>query len=133
MLFSLLKPSRPGFTFPPSASPQEPGSSLEPMAEVRSQASQAGWCKAASHSLSLLGLIQSGQIPRLGPPAYPFSVPLSPASQHKRCQSPPSPAQCSPAPHGALPQPQQTQGLTAHQNRCLTSFSFPVPDIFPLP
>lgn len=77
MLCSLLKPSRPGFIFPLSASPQEPGSSPEPMAEVRSQASQAGWCKAVGHSLPLLG---------------PFSVPLSPTSQHEHCQSHPSSA-----------------------------------------
>lgn len=77
MLCSLLKPSGPGFTFPLSASPQEPGSSSEPMAEVRSQASQAGWCKAVGHSLPLLG---------------PFSVSLSSASQHKHCQGHPSSA-----------------------------------------
>lgn len=53
MLCFLLKPSGPRFTFPPSASPQEPGSSPEPMAEVRSEDSQAGWCKAVGHSLPL--------------------------------------------------------------------------------
>lgn len=100
-----LKPSRLGFTFPPSASPQEPGFPPEPMVEVGCQASWASQCKAAGHNLSLLRLIQSGQITRLGPPAYPFSVPLSPDSQHKHCQSPPSSAQHTPALHGALSQP----------------------------
>lgn len=129
MLCSLPKPSRQGSTFPPSTRPLEPGSPPEPTGRVRSQASRLGWSKAAGHSLPLLGLIQAGQVPGLGSPTHPFPVPLSLASQHKPCQSTPSPAQRTPALHRLCPSPDKPHikpgSLTTRKKQPLAAFPTP--------